>query len=188
MRYWFTADTHYNHGNIIKYTNRPYKDVDEMNNVLIKNYNDLVADLDQVIFIGDFGFGDPFPIIERLAGQKTFIRGNHDYGKSLNPKIENILIRYAGKEIYLTHEPEDAMQMVDINLVGHVHAKWKIKRFGSTILINVGVDVWDYKPVSLSEIYDLYEKFIIEEDEDDQINAKSDFNSKGYLNDNKNTD
>ena len=55
---WITSDTHFGHINIIKYCNRPYADVTEMNNALIANINSQVAPEDTLIHAGDFCFGD----------------------------------------------------------------------------------------------------------------------------------
>jgi calcineurin-like phosphoesterase family protein len=69
-----------------------------------------------------------------------------------------------GLEIYCTHNPQDSNNFYKLNLVGHVHTLWKSRpdiKFGEkTILINVGVDVWDFYPVSLNEILDEYAKYI----------------------------
>ena len=55
---WFTSDTHFSHCNIIKYCNRPFKDVDEMNKILIQNWNNVVRPDDIVWHLGDFALGD----------------------------------------------------------------------------------------------------------------------------------
>ena len=55
-KFWLTSDTHYGHGNIITYTNRPFKSLEEMDYKLIKNHNSLVSPEDTVFFLGDFCF------------------------------------------------------------------------------------------------------------------------------------
>ena len=54
---WITADQHFNHTNIIKYENRPFSDVNQMNTCLIKAWNSVVLKGDKVFMLGDFGFG-----------------------------------------------------------------------------------------------------------------------------------
>jgi len=56
LKTWFTADTHFGHSNIIKYTKRPFRTVDQMNEVLIRNWNSRIGKKDIVIFLGDFIF------------------------------------------------------------------------------------------------------------------------------------
>lgn len=73
---YFTSDTHFSHTNIIKYCNRPFKSVEEMDEVLIANWNSVVKKTDQVFHLGDFGYN--YKIAQRLNGHKHLIWGNHD--------------------------------------------------------------------------------------------------------------
>ena len=56
-RVWFTADTHIGHRNIIKYCQRPFSDVEDMNKTLISNWNKVVGINDYVFHLGDFSVG-----------------------------------------------------------------------------------------------------------------------------------
>lgn len=172
MRTLFTSDTHFGHANIINYCNRPFDSLEHMDDRLIKNWNERVKPDDMVIFCGDFCFrnspgGKPgegttnkFGFYkEKLNGNIVFIRGNHDDNNSVNTKIESVVINVGGHEIYCAHDPHDYCPGYDINIVGHIHGKWKIKQEGTTVLINVGVDVWDYRPVTTEEIFKLYHRF-----------------------------
>jgi len=163
MAFWFTADTHFGHENIIKYCNRPFKDADEMNDVLINNWNEQVAEDDTIFHLGDLCFkkfhrGKDI-VTEELNGNIILIKGNHDKKQSIKTIIDSIIIKYNGRRIYLTHYPELGNHLM-LTLAGHVHEKWKInyitnshgKRVGFPI-VNVGVDVWDFKPISLEEIF-----------------------------------
>jgi calcineurin-like phosphoesterase family protein len=76
---YFTADTHFNHTNIIKYCNRPFKSVEEMNETIINNWNKKVNDTDIVYHLGDFSWGNPVPFLEKINGKIFIIPGNHDY-------------------------------------------------------------------------------------------------------------
>ena len=76
---WFTSDTHFNHANILKFTNRPFENVTEHDEALIKNWNDRVGVNDTVFHLGDFCFGSSQKIVEireRLNGNIVLIRGN----------------------------------------------------------------------------------------------------------------
>ena len=79
---YFTADTHFSHTNIIKYCDRPFSSAEEMDEVLIKNWNDTVTKNDTVYVLGDFCFkskGRWREILLRLKYKQIFfIKGNHD--------------------------------------------------------------------------------------------------------------
>ena len=80
-RIFFTADTHWGHRNIIKYCQRPFADVDEMNETLITNWNNSVGKDDIVFHLGDFAMGgsaDWSRLLDRLNGRIYLILGNHD--------------------------------------------------------------------------------------------------------------
>ena len=81
MKIFVIADTHFGHENIIKYCNRPFKTVKEMDEAMIKNWNETVTNKDVVIHLGDFGIGSKeyiSSIVKRLNGKKILIMGNHD--------------------------------------------------------------------------------------------------------------
>lgn len=81
MKYFIISDTHFNHANIIKYCNRPFKDVEEMNKTMIKNWNETVSGKDVVLHLGDVALGnkeEAKKILKQLNGRKILIKGNHD--------------------------------------------------------------------------------------------------------------
>lgn len=81
MSRWFTADLHFGHGNIIRYCDRPFSDVGEMDQALIDRWNAVVRSEDEVWVLGDFALGqiaDTLPLASRLAGRKVLLSGNHD--------------------------------------------------------------------------------------------------------------
>jgi calcineurin-like phosphoesterase family protein len=77
---FFTSDTHYGHANVIKYCNRPFRDVEEMREVLINSWNAAVSPGDTVIHMGDFSFHERevASVLPRLNGTKHLVLGNHD--------------------------------------------------------------------------------------------------------------
>ena len=83
MKYFFTSDEHYGHTNIIKYCDRPFKNVDDMDTEIIKRHNEVVGDEDIVIHAGDFTMRknarEAKNYMKRLNGMHIFIRGSHDY-------------------------------------------------------------------------------------------------------------
>lgn len=91
---FFTSDHHFGHANIIKYCDRPYDNVNEMNEDLIKRWNGAVGPSDLVYYLGDFSMtlGAVERITPRLNGRKILIAGNHDHihpyhGKSRKPEV-----------------------------------------------------------------------------------------------------
>lgn len=165
MRYWFTSDYHFGHENIIDWSNRPFNSLDEMHETIIKRHNERVDPEDVVFFLGDFCFsnngngklGEGTTIkapeyLKKLNGKFIFIEGNHDKGNGLRTCIKGIFIKLGGEEIWLTHQPSHSSEMFRLNLVGHVHEKWKRKLMDKYVMVNVCVDVWDYRPVEIQDI------------------------------------
>lgn len=77
---YFTADTHFGHANIVRMCERPYPDVDTMNEAMIAAWNERVHGNDTVYIVGDMFFrcADTESILKRLKGKKRLIVGNHD--------------------------------------------------------------------------------------------------------------
>ena len=179
MKYYFASDYHLGHANIIKYCRRPFIDVDDMNNTIIRNHNNRVHPEDLVFFLGDFCFknspggkkGEGLThksrhYLEQLKGNFIFVKGNHDRNNSVKTIIERMVINYGGKRINMVHNPEHADFNFDINFCGHVHQNWECRRMRSgekfTDLINVSCDVWAFKPVSFEELMKRYQKWLKE--------------------------
>ena len=151
MTIFFTSDTHFGHSNIIKYCKRPFKDVIQMNETIIKNWNNVVKKDDTVFHLGDFSFRGFHTYKNKLNGNIVILKGNHDYDDL--SIIKEITIKHAGKEWYLCHVPPEINRQ-QFCLCGHIHEKWKSKRLGNKYMINVGVDVWGFTPITIKEILD----------------------------------
>ena len=152
---WFTADTHFQHINILKYTGRPYKDILDMDLSLMDNWNSRVKEEDLVYHLGDFSLRRPYYWRTTLNGRIILIKGNHDkyedtrcfdYKKQLEIKIGKFKCLLIHRP---SHIPEDIYQRVDFVIHGHIHNNWL--REGKKV--NVGVDVWNFKPISETELY-----------------------------------
>lgn len=154
---WFTADTHFGHKNIIFLTRRPFKSLYDMDNTLIENWNSKVGKHDFVIHLGDFAYRNAEAFqnyASRLHGHIVFIQGNHD--NQLNSIIHSLVVTtQEGDDIYCVHDPKDFSSAYTINLVGHVHGNWVIKKFYGTTIINVGVDMWNFAPVNINQIMEM---------------------------------
>lgn len=185
MAVYCTADLHFWHANIIRYCNRPYATVEEMNEALIENWNETVGPEDSCYVLGDFAFAIRAveTITPRLNGKKYLVPGNHDWCHSYHkksrkspehqrkwintyersgwtvlpeqhrdPALGRVLmchLPYAGLEPgsdkYVSYRPENKGEWL---LCGHVHDKWTTR----PRTINVGCDVWDYRPVSATAL------------------------------------
>jgi len=150
LKTYIIADTHFNHRNIIWFANRPFESVEEMNQTMIKNWNDIVKDEDLVIHLGDFVYGGIKKIkaiLEQLNGELLLIKGNHD--KMYRMRACNINTVKGGLKrdiLFLTHEPVTPPAGF-VNVHGHTH-QWH-----STKGINACVEHTDYKPVDINYYY-----------------------------------
>ena len=138
-----TSDAHLGHANIIKYCNRPFRNLEHMESEIIRRWNSRVKPGDVVLHIGDFSFkntpgGKPGEgscenkaqdYLKKLNGNITTLRGNHDKNNGVKSHIKSVVIEFGKMEFYLTHRPEHANENYAINLVGHVHEKWLWKYF-----------------------------------------------------------
>ena len=168
---YFISDTHFNHTNIIKYCNRPFKDINEMNETIIKNWNELVTNDDIVYHLGDIAFGikeDAIDIISLLNGKKYIVRGNHDkwnvnfYESCGLTILRNPPIKLEKYKLLLSHVPvSDKLIPKDyINLHGHIHNKnlyecienYLPSEYSLEKHINISCDVTNFKPISIEDI------------------------------------
>ena len=174
-------DTHWGHRNIIKYCQRPFADVDEMNETLITNWNNSVGKDDIVFHLGDFamgGFAEWSRLLERLNGRIYLILGNHDMktiGKGFS-RFEHVamqmLINIGCQRIYLNHYPFLCYGGAYRNtwqLFGHVHTSGVQTGMDYSRLNNlfptqydVGVDNNNFTPVSFEQVEAIIRKQIKE--------------------------
>ncbi len=171
MRFLFTSDPHLGHGNIIKYCNRPFKDTEHMNREIISRWNKKVRHDDVVFVDGDFCFiqSSEAPDTKKKAkdwekllnGKIIHIGGNHDKNNTTKTCIQGMIIYLGGKRMYVVHNPKHANKNFSINLTGHIHEQWEIKRIGiNSVAINIGMDVWDFTPITINEILSRYSKWL----------------------------
>lgn len=161
---WLTSDTHFNHANIIKYCSRPFADAETMNRELIARWNASVQPGDYVFHLGDFALGkadEMLPIFEQLNGFKHLIRGNHDSRKTMelpwSGTYQHYFMPQQNQKIFLVHDPKVAKASVAPCLVlhGHLHGTAELHPFPKhphVKYIDVGVDCFDYKPVSIQQL------------------------------------
>ena len=164
MEYFVTADLHLDHANIIEYTHRPFRDVDQMNKTIIHNWNERIKKEDVVYHLGDFCFrgGKEGGLTKadwwasQLNGKIIHLKGNHDSNNGVKTIITHLMAEFADKVILMQHippmHPAEIPAFVDVVLCGHVHDLWKVRYIGDVPLINVGTDQWNFYPVKLIEI------------------------------------
>ena len=175
---FFTADQHWGHASIIRYCKRPFLksgDLDsrgkwvspeiaslrchKMNKLLTHNWNERVKPEDTVYHLGDFCYKGKSKFEEyasKLNGNLIITLGNHDGKNGVKSKILSAILKFKKRLILIQHLPPvtigEIPPLVSIVLCGHVHNAWKHKVIGGIPIVNVGVDVWDFKPVTYNEI------------------------------------
>jgi len=153
---YFTSDHHFGHKNIIKACNRPFYSVDQMDKELIKRWNEVVKEDDIVYYLGDFTLkSNPSIYLKQLKGNIKFIDNSqhHDHWqkkyRELLPAIYSI--KYNDTFIVMSHFPLLVWNRKNygaIHLHGHSHGKLIYNERA----LDVGVDSWDYYPISIDFI------------------------------------
>jgi len=181
MNYFFTADTHFNHDNIIRYCQRPFKNAEKMNETLITNWNSVVGEKDTVYHLGDFGFFGSkrvltlADIVAQLKGNIIVIPGSHDKGVANldQPALNRVTIQRPSHSLFMIAPPlltamfqtgQPALQA--IVMCHYAMRVWPLSHYGSWQLFghshghlkpqgkqwDVGVDANDFFPVSLDQL------------------------------------
>ena len=170
-RLFFTSDTHFGHRNIIKYCERPFSCIEEMDDALIANWNRVVGKDDIIFHLGDFAMGGSAEwsrLLQKLNGKIYLILGNHDL-KTIGAgfsRLEGVamqmLINVKGQIIYLNHYPFLCYGGAYRNtwqLYGHVHTCHANRGLDVPRLkmlmpmqYDVGVDNNNYRPVSFEQV------------------------------------
>ena len=169
------SDHHFGHANILNFKGndgnpiRPgFLNLDDMNEIIVRNHNNIVTPDDIVYFLGDFAFGGKSNIAKfatRLNGRKRLILGNHDYNaKDYVPFFDEIMSwRQFGNEyavpLVLCHYPLHISAFgyragsETINVHGHIHEK-VVEPFSSkpSQWVNVAMERCNYTPVDLADI------------------------------------
>lgn len=162
----FTSDSHFWHKAIVDYCPRPWRNVERMNEYLIEMWNSRVSKDDTVYHLGDFSFGSiemACQILARLNGRKVLVLGNHDRTVTAMKRCgfdevhKHLTLTLDGYSLALRHDPDGFTPedlSADFAICGHVHEKW---RFKAPNIVNVGVDQWDFAPVSLYTIIEAWD-------------------------------
>jgi calcineurin-like phosphoesterase family protein len=166
---WFCSDHHFGHANILNFVNnegkifRPFKDIDEHDEMIIKWHNELVSPSDRVYIMGDLAINKKsIPKVARLNGRKKLIKGNHDIFKLKDylPYFDDIVSYrvYPEHGIIVSHIPVHECQLerrFKFNFHGHLHdnivldmkTKHPDKRY-----INLCLEKTNFRPVEMNDL------------------------------------
>lgn len=163
---WLTSDTHLGHQKIIGYCNRPFKYVNDMDSYIITHWNDVIGHNDTVLHLGDVSFYSN-RYLPYLNGNIHLIKGNHDsktYNSLFHGVSDFLYLKIGEFTCFLRHRPvfpddkrntpevtaqeASILNSVDFVIHGHVHNNFL--RAGKNI--NVGVDMWNFRPIHISKL------------------------------------
>lgn len=162
MTNFYTADPHFGHANIMKFCDRPFSRVGEMDSRILNAYQSSVGPDDDLWILGDLTFarsedrGRVAAMLGSIPCRKHLVAGNHDPAwvrelpewSSVHDLVE---IKDGDTRLTLCHYPMitfPGARRGALQLFGHVHDNWQ----GSRNSVNVGVDVWGFAPVTLDRI------------------------------------
>jgi len=165
---FFTSDQHIHHKNILKFEDRPYLDVHEMEEDFVARWNNKVTDKDMVYLLGDLSFGtsdQTLKFLKRLNGWKCYVFGNHDKPVRNNESVKSefnwckdyaevkVMINGHIEKVTLTHYPFDSWNRSfhgSYSLHGHTHSTYPSSRNDKRL--NVCCDINNFEPCTFEEI------------------------------------
>ncbi len=162
-RVFYIADTHFGHANIIKHCNRPFDSAEEMDAIMIRNWNSVVGVDDVVFVVGDFSFrgASAESYLAQLNGTVNLIVGNHDKPddyKSFASYCDMAKVVHDNHSIILCHYPMaewDGYYHDVVHFFGHIHNN---RNEAAGIMdkvpnaYNVGADLLDFEPKTYEQI------------------------------------
>jgi len=163
---FFISDTHWGHRNIIRFSNRPFDSIEDMNQEMIRRWNSKVGYDDTVWHLGDFAISNTKLVkylLTTLNGNIHLCKGNHEKSLlkpahcrgMLKEVVDYKELTIDGTLVCLMHYPIETWNKKhhgSIHLHGHVHVD--SERVVNTIpnRYNVNCEFWNYEPVTLEEI------------------------------------
>ncbi len=174
MNTWFTSDEHFGHFNIIKFCNRPFSSLEEMNESLIERHNEVVKDGDDVYHVGDcfwrtYGYENALKTVRRWNGNHFYVLGNHEeliLNNQLGQELRDEFVWVAEREVIRPSKmyPKIVLDHYagrvwrgsgggSIQLYGHSHGELEATPHGKSM--DVGVDSHNYYPVSLDQVMEV---------------------------------
>lgn len=165
MTTWFTADQHFFHRQVIMHCTRPFKNEPTMRKEIITRHNQRVRKDDTVYMIGDIAMIGNSQwehlkgVIQQLNGRKHLIFGNHDelkWQQYLNLGFTSVhsahWLTLEGIHLVLAHDPSVYCTLNSQSVLVHGHIHTLYKSIPDQLVINAGVDMWDFFPINLDNI------------------------------------
>lgn len=168
---FYASDMHFGHANICKFMNadgtkvRPWDDVQEMDEVLVQNWNSVVKPSDKVYVLGDVVMNRKhLPTLGRLNGDKVLIKGNHDIfdNSDYMKYFRDIRAYHATKRMIMSHVPIHPASLYrwPVNLHGHLHSEVvQIEQSGAMVpdkrYFNVSMERIDFTPIAQEDLFKL---------------------------------
>lgn len=175
---YVTSDWHFNHDREFIWKDRGFSSVDEMNEILIENFNKTVNNNDLVYCLGDCMMGqleNAQNFIPQLNGHIIIVAGNHDTANRINyyktcPNVEDVCwarrLNYNGYHFYMSHYAtlcsnydDKGLKYHTLCLCGHMHTKDKFSDMDKGIIYHTEVDAHENAPVSLDKIIEDLKEF-----------------------------
>lgn len=166
MTTYYTSDLHFNHENLIKSGFRTFDSVSQVDDLIINNINRKVGVNDTLFILGDLMMSHSEQFLESAlecikCKNKFIILGNHDnLNKLMKLKEKGVICNVKPWDVKkdkafgielsvaLFHHPV-LDHRADICLHGHSHGMLENAPID---LFDVGVDCWDFEPVTLEDI------------------------------------
>ncbi|MBR6366700.1 MAG: metallophosphoesterase family protein [Lachnospiraceae bacterium] len=175
---WLTSDMHFCHDRDFIFKPRGFETVEEMNEAIVRNWNLVVKDGDDVYVLGDCMLKDNetgIQLMKSLKGRLHIILGNHDTDarRKLYATIENVVeilyatvLKYRGYHFYLSHYPtlcgnyddSESLKTRLISLCGHAHTPDRFADWEQGVIYHCELDAHDCRPVSIDEVVEDCEK------------------------------
>ena len=182
---YYIGDMHLGHKNVIKYDDRPFDSIEEMDETLIKNWNSVVTDEDDVYIIGDFIYRSSYAAtyyLKQLKGRKHLIIGNHDLKTLEDEKVceyfESIerlgYVKDGDKDVVMCHYPiaewngKRRKKNKSYHVYSHIHNRkdetYEFMR-KQNYALNAGCMINNYTPAALEQLIQNNQKYISEEEQ-----------------------
>lgn len=162
---WLTSDTHFGHLGVCRFTLndgvtklRPWDSPEEMDEEMVRRWNERVSPKDKVYHLGDVVINRrALAIMHRLNGDKVLIRGNHDIFRDEEYRVHFRELRayHVMNGMILSHIPihEESLGRFGVNIHGHLHAN-RVMKDGAvdTKYHCVCVEQTDFAPILFEDV------------------------------------